>query len=150
MEQARCAQDFYLSSVSLAQGRFLPAGLRPRSCSPLALAAGFRQENERTSLALYSAGKGSSLGWVLGQERGGEGKLSGRVGPELGMNAGRRFVPLPSPSPPSLGFRARTQEPRAFAPRPMVLRPPRSTDCSSISSSLEWVPDGALPEAPHS
>lgn len=75
MKPARRAPDFYLSSASLAQRCVLPG----RTEAALTAPAGLGQENERSSLALHSAGKGPSLGWGLGQERWG-GELSGRVG----------------------------------------------------------------------
>ena len=91
------------------------------------------QKNEKSPLALHSAGKRPSWGWGWGSVRkGGGGEISGWVG--HGPGCIQLGVPLPRPSRADPGFKARIQEPEALAPSPVVPGPSRS---------MEWVPDGA-------
>lgn len=116
MEPAGCAPGFSLSSLGLTKRCCLPQhGWGLAYCPQLG--SDRRMKGLRWRYTRLVRGQ---LGLGVGQERRGRGGL--------GQDWIQAGVPLPSPSSAGPGFRARTQEPGALAPSPMVPRPSRSTD----------------------
>lgn len=136
----------HLSSGRLAQQRFLPWQVGgpspPARPDPGRRMRGLRWRYTRLVRGPAWAGVGS--GKVQG------GQLSGRVGPELAMNAGRWQVTCSSSKPLPSWPAVRSVDSGAGGLRwqPHGHVTPGSTDCYSVSSSLEQVPGGALPGSP--